>query len=134
MLGISEVGTVDDFYVYTELGSFFEVFDFGEKLKAAEKDEDCEGPLYQVGTCKTWTWVHFAKQERVVVVLSCSGQGVRLSKVMKINLLIAGTLMRRTKLTCVPFGIKGEEKLCPAKVPPSQSQSEIRLCWSSRHG
>ena len=127
-------GTVDDFYVYTELGSFFEVFDFGEKLKAAEKAKIVRAPLDKVGRCKTWTWVHFAKQERVVVVLSCSGQGVRLSKVMKINLLIARTLMRRTKLTCLPFGIKGEEKLCPAKVPPSQSQSEIRLCRGSRHG
>ena len=78
-------GTVDDFYVYTELGSFFEVFDFGEKLKAAEKTKIVRAPLYHVGTCKTWTWVHFAKQERVVVVLSCSGQGVRLSKVSSIN-------------------------------------------------
>ena len=37
-------GTVDDFYVYTELGSFFEVFDFGEKLKAAEKTKIVRAP------------------------------------------------------------------------------------------
>ena len=71
VLGISEAGMVDDFYVYMDLGTFFEVFDFGEKLKAAEKAKIVRAPLDKVGRCKTWTWVHFAKQERVVVVLSC---------------------------------------------------------------
>ena len=52
MLGISEVGTVDDFNVYMELGRFFEVFGFGEKLKAAEKTKIVRAPCIELGRAK----------------------------------------------------------------------------------
>ena len=45
-------GTVDDFFVYTELGRFFEVFDFGEKLKAAEKTKIVRAPCIKLGRAK----------------------------------------------------------------------------------
>ena len=68
MLGTSEGGTVDDFFLYTELGRFFEVFDFGEKLKAAEKTKIVRAPCIELGRAKRglgftlpnkkeWSWV-----------------------------------------------------------------------------
>ena len=52
VLGNSEVGTVDDFNVYMELGRFFEVFGFGEKLKAAEKTKIVRAPWIKLGRAK----------------------------------------------------------------------------------
>ena len=68
-LRMTRIASDEDYAYGAKADVFFEVFGLGEKLKAWGKTKIVRAPLYQVGTCKTWTWVHFAKQERVVVVV-----------------------------------------------------------------
>ena len=67
-LGMRRIASDEDYAYGAKAEVFFEVFGLGEKLKAWEKAKIVRAPVCQCGRAKRGRAVHFAKQERVVVV------------------------------------------------------------------
>ena len=74
-LRMRRIASDEDYAYGAKADVFFEVFGLGEKLKAWGKTKIVRAPVCQCGRAKRGRAVHFAKQERVVVVSSCGVQG-----------------------------------------------------------